>query len=87
MHGIKGCKTDTAGEDVAVIPLHISTITGANGQPAERCDLGAHANVLGGIFAFESFGFRQIAIRRQGDKIVMPGRPAVTRGRIWYVSL
>ncbi len=83
MDGVERRETDTAGKDVAVVPFHIRTITGAYCQPAQRRDFGTDANVLGGVFAFKALGFGQIAVCGKRDQIVMPGAaPAVTSGRI-----
>ncbi len=82
MDGVERRETDTAGKDVAVVPFHIRTITGAYCQPAQRRDFGTDANVLGGVFAFKALGFGQIAVCGKRDQIVMPAAPAVTSGRI-----
>ena len=73
MDGVERRETDPAGKDVAVVPFHIRTITGAYCQPAQRRDFGTDANVLRRIFALETFGFGQIAISGQRNKIVVPG--------------
>lgn len=73
MHGVERREADTTGKDVAVVTLHVSAITCAYRQPAQRGHFSTYPNILRRIFALETFGFGQIAISGQRNKIVVLG--------------